>query len=141
MLGLIISSLYALILWIRKEVPDKIFMSSTKLLYYWYLIVTCISIGVVLLICVFGGVIVGAGANGLLGFLFGGIAGSGVGLLVGCVILLFSLFAIVGAHFLRTAVTETEDGKFQWDRARLVFGIILVFISLLLSFGGNISVG
>jgi len=138
MWGIIISAFYALILWIKSEIPDRIFMRSTKLLFYWYITITCIFIAIVLLICMFGGVIAGAGANGMFGFLLGGLAGSGIGVLIGALIVLFSLFEIVGAHLLRTTVTE-EDGKFQWSRARLVFGIILIIISLLLTCGGGAS--
>lgn len=134
MWGLIIGSLYALILWIKKEVPERIFMKATNFLFYWYLIVTAIIVSIIIVICSLGGAVLGAESDGLVAVLVGSLAGSGLGIVIAALVVLFSLFSIIGAHLLRTSVTEVE-GAFKWDRARLVIGIVLFLISLLLSVG------
>lgn len=135
MWGLIIGSLYALVLWLKKEVPEKIFMRATNFLFYWYLVVTCIIVGIVILIFSLGGAVV-TESEGIIGIIAGILVGSGLGIVIAALIVLLSLFSIIGAHLLRTSVKEVE-GTFKWDRTRLVIGMALLLISLLISVGTN----
>lgn len=136
MVGLVLAGIYALYLWLKGRIPELIFKRAANFLFWWYVAVTCLQAILVFFLLAGAGAVAGTGTVSPLDLLIGVALGGAFGLFVAVVVIVFSSLAIVGAHLLRTSVRDTHGG-FQWHKARLVVGIILLFIAVFVTVGGN----
>lgn len=133
MVGIIVAGVVALCLWLADNSREEIFRKSSTVLFWWYIWTTALVVVLVFAFSLLAGGLSGAGISGsAAGLVIGGMAGGVFGLVLALIVVFFSLFSIVGAHLLRTAIIKDSEGNYQWGRKRAVVGSVLVAIPVVL---------
>lgn len=139
MFGLIVSLVWfatVYFLGLPSTFPEA-FSSATNLLFWWYVVTSIISGGIIILISigVIGvGTLIGGRAGGFFGGLLGLIGGSALSFLILLVSALRTACAIGGAYLLSHSLIVSNVAT-DWDILKLVFGALLLVISLVIGAG------
>jgi len=137
MFGLILALVYGAGVYFlgKPNTFPEVFLGTTNFLLWWY-IITSIILGVIMALVSIGiagaGTILGASKMGALGGVLGFFGGGALSVLIMVLFAVKVTCSVGGVYLLHNSLTGASTGTPEWDTAKLIFGGILLMLSLVM---------